>query len=310
MGAVIVRQLEERDLDEADRIFRLAFGTFNGLPDPATYAGDADFVRSRWRADPAAALGAEIDGKLAGSNFLTQWGSVGFFGPLTVHPEHWGHGVAQSLLEPTRDIFESWKVTSAGLYTYAQSPKHLTLYQKFDFWPRFLTSIMGRPVSPEAARREVALFSAVEAGGKEQVIGECRELTSAIYAGLDVRREITAADAQKLGDTVLVYEESRLAALAVCHCGAGSEAGSGICHVKFGAAATDRHLRDLLGGCEVYAAKAGVATVRAGVNTARHEAYRIMIDEGFGIIQQGIVMQRGNEVGYNRPGVYLLDDWR
>jgi len=25
---------------------------------------------------------------------------------------------------------------------------------------------------------------------------------------------------------------------------------------------------------------------------------------------QGVVMSRPNEAGYNRPGVYLIDDWR
>ncbi len=42
-----VRPLIETDLPEADRNFRLAFGTFLGLPDPQSFAGDADCVRSR-----------------------------------------------------------------------------------------------------------------------------------------------------------------------------------------------------------------------------------------------------------------------
>ena len=86
---VIVRPLEETDLPEADRILRLAFGTFLGLPDPSGFLGDADYVRTRWLADPAAAFAAEIDGELAGSNFVSNWGSVGFFGPLTVRPDLW-----------------------------------------------------------------------------------------------------------------------------------------------------------------------------------------------------------------------------
>jgi hypothetical protein len=35
-----VRPLREPDLDDADRIFRLAFGTFIGLPDPLAFGGD------------------------------------------------------------------------------------------------------------------------------------------------------------------------------------------------------------------------------------------------------------------------------
>ena len=55
---ILVRQLREPDLDEADRIFRLAFGTFIGLSNPSEFAGDANVVRSRWMADPSATFGA------------------------------------------------------------------------------------------------------------------------------------------------------------------------------------------------------------------------------------------------------------
>ena len=39
---VTVRPLVEADLDEVDRIFRIAFGTFLGAPDPERFFGDAD----------------------------------------------------------------------------------------------------------------------------------------------------------------------------------------------------------------------------------------------------------------------------
>ena len=42
-----------------DHMFRLAFGTFLGLPDPITFSGDADSVKARFLADPASTLAAE-----------------------------------------------------------------------------------------------------------------------------------------------------------------------------------------------------------------------------------------------------------
>lgn len=42
-----IRPLREADLPEADRIFRLAFGTFLGMPEPLAFAGDADYVSTR-----------------------------------------------------------------------------------------------------------------------------------------------------------------------------------------------------------------------------------------------------------------------
>jgi hypothetical protein len=58
------------------------------------------------------------------------------------------------------------------------------------------------------------------------------------------------------------------------------------------------------------AATQGVARLIAGVNMGRREAYRQMIRRGFRTDLQGVAMQRGNEAGYNRPGVFLIDDWR
>ena len=59
---ISIRNLKETELDEADRIMRLAFGTFLGLPKPTTFMGDAAYVQPRWRTDPSAAFAAEVDG--------------------------------------------------------------------------------------------------------------------------------------------------------------------------------------------------------------------------------------------------------
>src|SRR5437763_15594871 len=146
-AGVTVRPLRESDLAEADRIMRLAFGTFLGLSDPGGFMGDADYVRTRWAADPTAALAAEVGGRLAGTNFVTRWGSVGFFGPLTVDPDLWDKGVARALLDETMPFFDRWAVTHAGLFTFPQSPKHLALYQSYGFQPRFLTPVLAKPLT-------------------------------------------------------------------------------------------------------------------------------------------------------------------
>jgi GNAT superfamily N-acetyltransferase len=311
---ISIRSLRESDLPEADRICRLAFGTFLGLPDPAAFMGDADFVRTRWAADPTAALAAELDGELVGSNLATSWGSVGFFGPLTVRPDLWDRGIARRLLEATMTLFDRWGTRHVGLFTFAHSPKHLALYQKFGFWPRFLTPVMSRPVPPKPPAPGIATYAGLPESQRGDCLHACRDVTEAIYQGLDLEREIRAVHDQGLGDTVLLYDDMALAGFAVCHCGPGSEAGSSACYVKFGAVRPgpdaavvfDR----LLDACEALAAARGEARLVAGVNTARHEAYRQMIARGFRIAFQGVAMQRPNEPGYNRPDVYVLDDWR
>ncbi|HJZ82415.1 MAG TPA: GNAT family N-acetyltransferase [Pyrinomonadaceae bacterium] len=311
---ITVRPLEERDLTEADQIVRLAFGTFIGLPDPTTFMGDGDYVRTRWFADPRAAFAAESKGKVVGSNFATNWGSIGFFGPLTIHPDFWDRGVGKRLMEPIMECFANWGTCHAGLFTFPHSAKHLGLYQKFGFWPRFLTAIMSKPIGGAENNPPWTTFAAVAAGDRKAVLDECRALTNSIYEGLDVVREIVSVADQNLGDTILVREGSTLVGVAVCHIGPGTEAGSGTCYVKFGAARPDaavvQNFGRLIEACEQLAASRESARLVAGVNTAREAAYREMLRRGFRSNLQGVVMSRPNEEGYNRPGVYLIDDWR
>jgi GNAT superfamily N-acetyltransferase len=311
---ITIRSLRENDLPDADRIFRLAFGSFIGLPDPMTFAGDTDYVRTRWLAAPGSALAAESAGELIGSNFLTNWGSVGFFGPLTIRPDFWDKGVARRLLEPTMDIFTQWGTKFAGLYTFAQSAKHVHIYQKFGFWPQFLTAIMTKPVAQNLTTSSWTGFSEMATQESADCLKACAQLTGAIYEGLNVEREIRAVVEQKLGETVLVWDGSQLAGFAVCHCGAGSEAGSGALYIKFGASrpgiAAERNFIRLLEACEGVAASRGLEKLVAGVNTSRIAAYRQMLALGFRSFLQGVAMQRSEDQGYNRPDVYVIDDWR
>ena len=78
-------------------------------------------------------------------------------------------------------------------------------------------------------------------GERDAVLSSCRKLTDAVYDGLDLEREIRAVADQALGDTVLLWSEDKLTGFAICHNGAGTEAGSGACYVKFGAARPGRH---------------------------------------------------------------------
>ncbi len=312
--AVVVRPLAEADVAEADRIFRLAFGTFLGAPNPELFFGDTDSVRTRWLADPQAAFGAERGGRLVGSNFVTNWGSIGFFGPLTVDPSCWNQGVAQRLLQPTMELFESWGTRHAGLFTFAASAKHVALYQKFGFWPRFLTAIMSTPVTRPQAPPPGSRLSECAADARAGIIQEVRELTDAVYPGLDVTREIDAALAQNLGDTVLVGDTGGLQGVAVCHVGAGTEAGGGNCYIKFGAVRPGRDGRRrfclLLDACHQLAADRGASVLAAGVNAGRDKAWRALRQLGFRVGMQGVSMHRPNEPGYSTSSTYLIDDWR
>jgi GNAT superfamily N-acetyltransferase len=310
-GKISVRQLRENELATADQITRVAFGTFAGLADPASFMGDAGYVRTRWKADPSSAFAAEIDNEIVGSNFATNWGSLGFFGPLTIRPDLWDKGLGKRLMEPIMECFDRWRTRHVGLFTFAHSPKHLGLYQKFGFFPRFLTALLSKPVEASGHASTWTKFSDNGAGGS---LDACREVTEAVYEGLDTSREIQAVADQKLGDTILLWSESKLSGFAVCHSGAGTEAGSGVCYVKFGVVdpgkGAERDFNRLLYACEEFAAAQGASRLLLGVNTARENAYRQVLARGFRIDFLGLSMAKPSEAGYNRPDVYLIDDWR
>jgi GNAT superfamily N-acetyltransferase len=311
---IVVRPLVESDLDEADRIMRLAFGTFLGLKDPAAMWDDADYTHSRWRSDPEGALAADHAGRLAGSNFAVRWGSLGYFGPLSVRPELWDQKIGQHLVEATMAAFERWGVRHRGLYTFAQSPKHITLYQRYGFWPRFLSAVMQKEVQPRPHQVACEKFSTLSASAKAETVAACRELTDSFFAGLDLRREIEAADRLRLGETILARRGSKVAWFAVTHSGRATEAGSGVCMVKFAAARpgarAERDFEQMLDASEALALGAGAHQLRVSVNFARDQAYRKLAARGLRAERIGVVMQSPNEPAYNRPGNYILDDWR
>jgi GNAT superfamily N-acetyltransferase len=309
-----IRLLQEHELSTADHIFRLAFGTFIGLPQPTDFCGDANYVQPRWKIDPTAAFAAEIDGKLVGCNIAACWGSVGTFGPLSVHPDFWDQGIAQRLIEAVMAQFDQWGVRQAGLFTFPNSPKHHALYQKFGFYPRFLTFIMAKPIEVVGQDLPGTKYSQLDVQQQSDCLKECSQLTDAIYSGLDLSREIEAVQAQNLGDTVLLWDESGLTGFAICHCGAGSEAGSDVCYVKFGAVRpgiqAPEQFEQLLDLCEAYGATQKMLRLFAGVNTSHDAAYTRMVARRFRTEIIGVIMQKPNEPGYNRSDVFILDDWR
>ena len=192
------------------------------------------------------------------------------------------------------------------------------LYQKFGYWPRYLTAIMTRMPGTELSSGDRALappvlLSALTRSERLEAIQSCAKLTHGIDKGLDLSAEIRAVLAQRTGDVVLTYTRRIPDAFAVCLNGPGSEGGANTCYVKFGAArggaGAGERFDKLLGACEAFAASRG-ATIEAGVNMAREKAWRRMRARGYQVISQGVAMQRPHAAGFNRPDAWVIDDWR
>ena len=310
--------LKREELSEADRIVRLAFGTALRMPKPLDFMGDRSLVVPRWGMPNVKMIAARDGGRLIGSNVVTRWGSFGFFGPLTVLPEYWDRGVAQRLLGATMAVFDHWDLRHTGLFTFAESTKHVGLYQKFGYWPCYLTALVKYTPDPALPRdgRSVdtpMTLSSFSRSRREAAIEACANLTGKIEKGLDLGDEIRASLKPDRGETMLIYTRAVLDGFAVCLTGPGSEGGKKTCYVKFGAArggpGGGARFDRLLDACEAFARSRAV-DLETGVNMARVDAYRRVRSHGYRPTVQGVAMQRPHAAGFNRPGVYVIDDWR
>jgi GNAT superfamily N-acetyltransferase len=311
---VIVRPMVEDDLGEAERIFRCAFGRQLRLESPMTAFGDADYVYGRWNSNSANAFVAEVGGRVVGSNFTTRWGTVGFFGPLTVDPLLWDKGVGKCLVAEAVSRFDRWGITHRGLFTFPDSPKHISLYRKFGFWPRFLTALMELKSPAASGNLSYERWSELNPEQRKSVAIRCASLTDAIYRGLNLSCEIDAVARLSLGDTIILGDAAQLDGFAVCHCGPQTEAGTGTCYVKFAAALPSAHCEAaftrLVASCEGFAAQRGCERIVCGVNYGRVGTLELLVGRGYRTESLGVTMHGANAPGYSEPGKWVIDDWR
>lgn len=318
MSDIIIRHMKEEDLQDADRIIRLAFGTFMGHDNPEDYRSDARYANPRYNADPTASFVAESNGKIVGSNFGLHWGSVGIFGPLTVHPEYWDKGVGSNLMEPVLRCFEKWNVTHSGAMTFANSPKHINLYRKFGYHPRFLIPFMSKKIKPKTissnSRFTWSKYSECNED-QDMYLKGCSQVANTVYPGLNLELEIKAVNKMNFGETVILFDEDKeIAGFAICHCGTNTEAGNDKCYVKFGAVKANSDAQsnfvNLLNACEELAVTKGLSVLTGGVNAGRYNAYQSMIKHNFSIDFLGVSLHRPNNDAYNIADRYVIDDWR
>jgi predicted N-acetyltransferase YhbS len=274
-----------------------AFAAHLGLPGPAAFIGDASLVVPRSRMDPDAFVVAEDGGELVGSAIGMRWGSLLVVGPVSVRPDMARRGIAGALVGA---LLEASPAPRAGLFTFADSPGHVRLYERHGFRAGEPVIVYGR--APRTGEEPPLASSGDEAG--------CRAVAEAAMPGLDLTRELRGVAGH--GATVVLREPGgEIAGFAICHHGPGSEAGSSQCRVKFAAVrgAVER-LHALLDACEAFAAARGAPSLRVGVNTARTEAHSVLRDRGLEVTLAGIAMHRGPGPATCRPDALVLDDWR
>jgi hypothetical protein len=241
-------------------------------------------------------------------------GQFWYFGTVSVCPDFWNRGVAKQLVEQSLALLDQWGVRQAGLFTFAESAKHIALYQKFGFWPQHLTAVMSMRPVVRGSVSTWSRYSTLSSREQEDCLTKCALVTETNFPGLDVTLDLRAIADQRLGEIVLIHDDLGLGGFACCHLGAGSEAGTDSAFVKFAAVRAGQNASELFGrlvvGCTELAASSGCQLIVAGVNTARHQAYRTLIDQGFHTFFHGVAMLRPNNPAFNRADCFVMDDLR
>lgn len=308
-GAVVVRTAQEGDLAPADAVLRAAFDAFTGA---TGHLRDGDPLRSRWRTDPERVVVAELNGQVVGSNAITVRGTTGWFGPLSVAPQLWGRGLAHPLVDEAAERLRRAGADRTGLFTFADSPLHLSLYGRHGYRPGAAMLVLAREARPGRSTGADS-YSDLPADQQLVLLRELAVLTGAVEPGWDLAGEVEATCRTGLGDTVVIHDAGGLAGVAVFQFGAGSDAASGTCRIKVAAVrpgqGADSRMVRLLDAVDAHAVRRGAHTVVASVSAASAACAQLLLDRGHAIATRGLAMHRGG-VGHQREDSWVLDDWR
>ena len=313
-GDLLVREMKSDDLPAVKNIISLAFGTFLNAENPADFWKDLDYSK-RYLSKHSAGFVIEMDNEILGSNFATRLGSFGFFGPITVHPKIQNKGAGQLLMDPIVNAFKSWGITHSGLFTFPESPMHIHLYQKYDFWPKQLVPLMYKPIVPTEKTDRLIEYSSLNPEEAEKYILETEAICDRIYDGLRVKAEINFCKDHNLGETLFEVHENKVVAFAICHFGEGTEGGKEKCLLKIGIVDPNNSdkkkvFSELITKVEAFADSKGILTMEIGVNTKCHNAYRELDRMGYKSMIHGVSMVKGNSEGFFNADCYMLHDWR
>lgn len=320
-----VRPMTAEELPQVERIIDAASAawrkhTREAEPEPLA----SRIAKNRFHKEPGGCFVAEEPPHGGtGAVFSMTWGSVGWLGPLAVHPEFWGKGIEQQLIRAVLEHWEPMTLSAHGVETWPDSPSQIELYAAFGFRPQFLTAtLVGAvdPASPRAPIRqrspqfELIRLSQLSEATEETMLEQCRRISERHYPGLDYHKELQGVRDLKLGDTLLLAVGQRLYGFAICHASETSEAGSHECYVK--ALLIDPAIDDpetllaLVEACEGYARMQKLETVRLGVNLACWEGYLALAARGYHMRRMRARMVRPVGEFLSDPSPFHFNDWQ
>jgi GNAT superfamily N-acetyltransferase len=220
---------------------------------------------------------AEVDGRIAGSNFLDERADIAGVGPITVDPTVQNHGVGGRLMKDVIDRAAHRKADGVRLLQAAFHNRSLCLYTKLGFHTRETVSILqGKPPGQKFPGYDVRSVTAGD-------VAACNALCRQVH-GFD--RDVELRDAIH-GKTASLVE----------HRGQTTGYTTGVAFSAHSVAATNQGLMALIGASPAFEGPGFLLPTR------NYEVFRWCLGAGLKLVYQMTLMTTGL---YNEPkGAYL-----
>ncbi|MCI0453737.1 MAG: GNAT family N-acetyltransferase [Candidatus Dadabacteria bacterium] len=220
---------------------------------------------------------AEIDGRVVGSNFLWEIGSIAGVGPITVDPKVQNGSIGRRLMENVLDRAQKQRFAGVRLVQDAYHNRSLSLYTKLGFEVREpLVNLQGPALGFEIPGYSVRLAN-------ERDLDACNKLCKRIH-GNDRGEELL--DAIKQGTATVVEHNGRITGYATLIGFFGHAVGE-----------SNEDLKALIGAAKTFAGPGFLLPSRNG------ELFRWCLGKGLRVVKAMTLMSLGL---YNEPkGVFL-----
>lgn len=156
-------------------------------------------------------------GAIAAFNIAHRSGREGWMGPLAVLPELQARGLGRTIVQAGCDHLRGEGCRTIGLETMPRTMDNIGFYSRLGFLPGPLTITLTLDAATAIAEPPLVLLGRLPAARRDDVVAECGALLAELRPGWDWSRELALTDALALGDTVLLYRGTTLAAFALCH---------------------------------------------------------------------------------------------
>lgn len=159
--------------------------------------------------------------KLITLNICRSYGSLGWFHTLAVHPDYQRRGLGKLAVKDAERYLGQQGVTSIGMMTWPMAVNNLAFYQHQDYRLAGLSVYAYRnaamPIMVGRSPFWTQFYASVKEDDRVRVRRSIRILCRRLFSGLDYMSWVDWAHAQPFAETLLLWKDNVLSALAIAY---------------------------------------------------------------------------------------------